>query len=176
MAESPAAHLFVINDARALAWILSEKRLAFSHHLLRAVYTLLPGQAVLLYTTQQCFGGYTRKARSSRIIGEAVSTSPVKAMSEPYKVDGRTFPFGCTIDLVRIARREDAPEFGELVSHLHAFKGAWNLRLRSSLVPLDKHDYEVISRELDRKAVPPDDAMSDYVPFRPKPATRRPSR
>ena len=165
MAEPPAAHLCVINDARALAWILSEGRLAFSEHWFGALKRLMPGHRMLLYTTQQCFGGPTRAGRS-RIIGEAILTSRFKLTRVPYRLAGRTFPVEGAIEIIRLAPLADSVVFVELVPRLHGFKGVWNLRLRGAPVPLDEHDCSLISAELARKAVNLDDVMGNYMSYR----------
>ena len=162
MEQSAAAHLFVISDARALAWILTTKHLAFGSRWRRAVQGLQPGNRVLLYTTQRCFGGSFSTTRP-RVIGECVLTSSVETMKHPYVLDDRVFPLGCTIDLISLAPRAAAPDFADLVPRLHAFKGAWNLRLRGAPVPLDEHDYGLIHDELARTAMEPARALNEYV-------------
>jgi hypothetical protein len=117
---------------------------------------------MLLYTTQRCFGGSFSSVRP-RVIGECVLTSSVETMKRPYVLDDRVFPLGCTIDLISLVPRDAAPDFADLAPRLHAFKGAWHLRLRSAPVPLDEHDYQLIRSEL-TQARPPQEVLHEYVP------------
>jgi hypothetical protein len=162
MEQKAAAHLFVVSDARALAWILRESRLAFGQRRLRTVQDLRPGHRIVLYTTQRCFGKLSKTSRPL-VIGEAVLTSAVTILEKPYTLDERTFPLGCTIELVCLAPRSSAPDFLKLVPRLNAFKGSWYLRLRSAPVPLNDHDYRVISDELARTALEPAGVLTEYV-------------
>jgi hypothetical protein len=163
MEQTTPAHLFVISDARALAWILSQGRLAFGDRLRHSAKGFKPGHRILLYTTQRCFGGSNHNTQRPFVIGEGVLTSDVETLKEPYKLDERVFPLGCTMDLVSLAPRAEAPDFAKLVPRLHGFKGAWHLRLRGTLVPLDEHDYRLISNELARTAMEPTRILAEYV-------------
>ena len=163
MPDSPSAHLFVVNDDRALAWILGQKRLAFSEYRSKSVQRLPVGHHMFLYATLDCFRGRRTGGGRSSVIGKVALTSPVRPLTEPYKLAGRVFPVGCTIELVYLIPRANAPQLAHLVPQLHAFRGAWNLRLRGSPVPLDQHDFRVISTELASRSVNPDEAIGDYL-------------
>jgi hypothetical protein len=163
MLESSASQLFVISNAEALAWVLGEKRVAFSRQRARTVERLTPGSRLFLYATSRCFRG---KFSGSQIIGEVSITGKAQPMDTPVTFGDYRFSIECPISIIELAPIEQAPKLPPLVPQLHAFKdmSAWHLRLRGALVPLDDHDYELLSSTLSSATeVDTEEVISNYA-------------
>lgn len=158
-----AAHLLVIGEREALAWVLSEQRMAFPPSREEAI-ALRPDALLLLYTTRGCFHNPTRDR--GRVIGEARVAGPVERLRQPVRFGGRDFTIGCALTLERIVALGEGVELAPLVPRLAAFPdpSSWSARMRRPLVPLDDRDLALIRSHLARIA-PQDrhDAVASYL-------------
>ncbi|MGC4806505.1 hypothetical protein [Micromonospora sp. DT233] len=162
MPTPPAAHIVVLSDARALAWVLGEGRMAFSNRRRRALADLSPGSPMFLYVTSRCFRGLPY-GEESGLIGKVIVTSLVAQLDKPIAFGGNSFGMGCSIAVDRLLRPSQMVNLGPLVPDLHAFHGAWHLRLRAGFIPLDQHDNEVIHERLARESTSLEEACDAYM-------------
>lgn len=158
-----SAHLLVIGDCDALAWVLGEQRMAFPAYRRREVSALQPGDALLLYTTRGCFHNPTRDR--GRIIGLAGALDTPTSLSEPVEVAGREFTLGCAIELGTLAPLGRGVELAPLVPELETFtnKHGWATRLRRPLVRVTTSDAKRLRSLLRPLAGPPGDALPAYL-------------
>src|SRR4051812_31668265 len=98
--SAPAAHLLVIGERTALAWVLGEQRMAFTANRRTEASRLRRGDALLLYTTRGPYHTPTRDR--GRVIGEATVLAPVAPLTEPVAFEGREFPIGCPLRVERL--------------------------------------------------------------------------
>ena len=136
-----SAYLLIIGDRRALGWILTTRRMAFSEPLRSEPRRLSSGDTLLLYTTRGCFKNPSRDR--GRVIGEATVLSAPERAADPLVIGDRVFPFLCDLRLTKLAALGSGPELAEHVPELHALNASgrgWATRLRRPLVPLDDHD------------------------------------
>jgi hypothetical protein len=162
--SGPAAHLLVIGEREALAWVLSEQRMAFPATREREALALERDALLLLYTTRGCFHNPTRDR--GRIIGQARVTSSPRRLADPVRFGEREYPIGCSLAVQRLVARGEGVELARLVPRMAAFPDAatWSVRLRRSLVPLGDHDLALARGELERlPSGSVDDAVATYV-------------
>lgn len=89
-----ASYLLILGHRDALAWVLTNGRMAFGDRSVAQARRLQVGDELLIYTTRGCFKNPTRDR--GRVIGLAtVQTEPVLA-SAPVEVGGRTFRTSAT--------------------------------------------------------------------------------
>lgn len=159
----PAAHLLVIGERAALAWVLSEQRMAFSANRRTDAARLRIGDHLLLYTTRGTFHNPTRDR--GRVIGEARVLAPVEPLPEPVVLDGREFPLGCPLAIERLAPLRSGVELAPLVPTLESFPdpATWSARMRRPLVPLTSNDAERLRRALREVAGPPEAVLASYL-------------
>lgn len=144
-----SAFLVVIADRAAVGWILSESRTAFPSADKPEVWSLRPGDDLLLYTTRRAFGSPTRDR--GRVIGTAQVASHVDVLENPVCFGGRQFPIGCDLELKLLVPYGSGVILADHVSDLDTFKDAganWSLRLRRALLQLSEHDARFLSDEL----------------------------
>lgn len=156
-------YLLVIGDRQALAWVLSQQRMAFSQRRRTSAEHLRPGDRLFLYTTRSCFKNPTRDR--GRVIGEATTTSPVTALDAPVVFGDRDFTAGCSLRLDTLAVAHGGVELSKLVEKMHAFRvpDRWAVYLRRPLVPLDAADATLIRTHLTQVAGPPTaEALDGY--------------
>ena len=107
------AHLLVIGDSVALAWVLGEQRMAFPP-LRRAQATALEiGDELLIYTTRGCFGNPTRDL--GRVMALATVKTNVKDLAEPVVFGERRFTSGCGLKIQGLAPLRTGVELQPLV-------------------------------------------------------------
>lgn len=162
--SAPAAHLLVIGERQALAWILTEQRMAFPPSRAAEAMALRPDDPLLLYTTRGCFHNPTRDR--GRVIGEARVAGTVERLETPVRFDDREYPTGCGLVLDLLSPLGQGVELAPLVPQLAAFPDptSWSVRMRRSLVALDGSDAALIRRHL--KAVAAHDrraAVASYL-------------
>lgn len=160
-----ADYLLMIGDQRALGWLLSEQRMAFTDLRRSEVRDLAPGDRLFLYTTQGCFGNPNRDV--GRVIAQGWARSSVRKLDKSLHLAGRRFSAGCAVEFKTVTAWRTGLVFKSLRSNLRFFDGAgeyWSFRLRRPLVRLDKADATVLARRLrrlDLHAV--EDVLSDYA-------------
>ncbi len=158
-----AARIFVIAERSALAWILTESRIAFPARSAEQARVLVPGDALFLYTTRGCFHNPTRDR--GRIIGEARVASAVTQLPDPVRFGDRLFPIGCAIHVDTLAPRGDGLELAPLVEALRAFpnKSSWSAWMRRTLIPLNGRDVVLVRRGLRALEPPSPVAVATYL-------------
>lgn len=159
----PSDHLVLISDRDALAWVLSNARMAFASNRRRAAEALRVGDNLLLYTTRGCFHNPTRDR--GRVIGAATVGSLVVQLQEPVVFGDREFAYGCDLLIEHLAPFGEGVVMAELVDELRLFPkpAAWSAVLRRSLVPLERQDAELLRRRLRNCAIEPSTALAGYL-------------
>ena len=157
-----ASYLLVIGDREALAWILTEARMAFPAYRRREVADLKTGDDLFLYTTRGCFRNPTRDR--GRVIGLAKALEPPTQLSEPVTVAGREFELGCSIKLSRLTPYPDGVELAPLIPELDSFpnKHGWATSLRRPLFFLEVGDARLLAGLMTVRRQP-SDAIPGYV-------------
>jgi hypothetical protein len=92
--------------------------------------------------------------------------SSVVELDEPPTFGKRSFPFGCSLAIGRLAPFGHGIELAPLVPQLHAFapSGAgWSTRLRRPLVTLDNHDFRLLNSELTPATQEVSQVVDDYT-------------
>lgn len=118
-AADPAARLLLLADSEALAWVLSEQRMAFRAHRAADAGALKVRDRLFLYTTRGCFRNPTRDR--GRIIGEASVASKVADLDDPVEIGGRIFTIGCRLKIKQLTPLHQGVELAPLVSQLKTF-------------------------------------------------------
>jgi hypothetical protein len=156
------SYLLVIGDARPLAWVLAEQRMAFPILRKFQAAALEIGDELFIYTTRGCFH---RKGDGGRVIGLALVSSDVRDLAEPVVFNEHRYTSGCTLDIQGVAPLGDGVKLGPLVPQLHAFPEgrAWSMRLRRPPVPLDEHDAALLRHRLNPLLEPLSRHLDPYV-------------
>ena len=94
----PQNYLLVIGDAAALAWVLSEERMAFSSLRRSQAMSLEIGDELLIYTTRGCFHNPGRDP--GRVMGLANVTTQVRDLDEPVIFGERLYTSGCALAIL----------------------------------------------------------------------------
>ncbi|MEU6023487.1 hypothetical protein [Micromonospora sp. NPDC047134] len=158
----PAAHIAVLSDARAIAWVLSEGRIAFNLRLKRALAGLSLGSPLFLYVTSRCFRPVPFRGKSG-LIAKVGVTSPVTRLDQPVVFGNRNFGMGCSVEILQLLAPSQMVTLGPLVPELDAFHGAWHLRLRAGFIPLNEHDYQLLDEKLSGESTNLRDAVDAYA-------------
>jgi hypothetical protein len=157
------SYLLVISDARPLAWVLAEQRMAFPTLGKSRAATFEIGDELFIYTTRGCFHRPTRDR--GRVIGLALVSSDVRDLAEPVVFNERRYTSGCTLDIQGVAPLHEGVELRPLVPQLNAFQDgdAWSVRLRQPPVPLDEQDAALLKRELNPLIEPLSSHLDAYI-------------
>lgn len=163
MESTPAAHIAVFSDHRALAWVLANNRMAFGRAS-RLTAQLQPGSPLLLHATTRCFRGSSHPSVTG-IVGHATVTTPLKQLAEPLTLGDLTLHHGCALRIDQLVKPPDAVPLGKLVDRLHAFQGmtGWRFKLMNSPVGLDDHDYNLLAERLAAVAQDPSAVIDTYT-------------
>jgi hypothetical protein len=158
-----AAHLLIIGERDALAWVLREQRMAFPSYRRQEASALQPGDELLLYTTRGCFHNPGRDR--GRVIGLAEAVERPVDLPQPFEVAGRTFTVGCRIEIGLLTPLGDGVELAPLVPELASFpnKHGWATRLRRPLVSIAEDDAKRLVKRLRPRAQPPAEVLSGYL-------------
>ena len=161
--ETDEAYLVVLGDREPIAWVLAGRRMAFSAHRADSVRALPVGTRLFLYATRGAFRNPNRDR--GRVIGQATTTSPVVSFDEPVRFGDVAFTVGCDLVLDSVAPLHSGPELQPLVPRLHAFPkpAAWSVYLRRPLVPLDRHDVDLLTAALKGVARDPAKEIAHYL-------------
>lgn len=121
------------------------------------------GAQLLLYATRGAYHNPT--AHRGRVFAAATAATDSSPLAEPVTFGDRSFTTGFSLDITALAPLHGGFELEPLVPKLHAFpkKHAWSVYLRRPLVPLDKHDLRLLSRQIATVAADPADHVADYV-------------
>ena len=78
---------------------------------------------------------------------------------------GRTFPIGCSFELLELAPRHEGVVLAELVAELAVFPNAstWSARMRRPLLSLPDDDAKLIERELTELTRQPVGVLARYM-------------
>lgn len=166
---APASYLVVIGDRDAVAWLLTQQRMAFPDYRAREVSALLPGDELLIYTTRGCFHNPTRDR--GRVIATAQATSAVERLDPHVVVAERTFGLGCQLAVMTLAPYPQGVELAPLVPDLDVFprKSGWPTRIRRPLVRLPEQDAKLLRRRLKpHVAADLDRAVDSYLDKLPR--------
>jgi len=158
----PSSFLVIIGDARGLAWILREHRMAFPTTS-RGGGELAQGDKLFLLTTRACFGNPTKDR--TRIVGKASVASAVVRFDPSLKLADRTFDRGFDLMIEQVVPFRTGVELQPLVSNLDAFpnKRAWSGWLRRPLLRLSEKDALLLNRHLQSLRGVPDESIPDYL-------------
>ncbi|MFI5949762.1 hypothetical protein ACIA8B_19535 [Micromonospora chalcea] len=140
----PRSYLLVLGERAAIAWVLSEERMAFPSMARREVAALAQGDQLYLYATRGAWHNPTRDR--GRIIAKATATSAAQALDEPIVLVERKFYAGCTLLINGLVPYPGGLELAPLVPQLKAFpkSHAWSIYLRRALLALPDRDAQVI--------------------------------
>jgi hypothetical protein len=163
VADRRNAYLLILGHRQGLAWVLRNKKMAFSAARSSDGKRLVIGDRLFLYTSRGCFGNPTRDR--GRVMGEATVVSKVHALSEPLVIADREFAYACDIELSTLAPYRQGLAIADLVSELSIFPDAatWSFKLRRPLLPLEPADASLIARKLRRFVGPPSETLDDYL-------------
>lgn len=169
-------NLLVLGERAALAWVLTEQRMAFPAHRAREADALRPGDPLLLYTTRGCFHNPTRDR--GRVMGEATVAGPARRLATPVAFGDHEFPIGCDLVIERIAPFGRGVELAPLVDRLRAFPDprSWSARMRRALVPLPAADLRLLRRRLEPLLVDRAAAVPSYIATLPDSRSPRSAR
>jgi len=142
------SYLLVLSDATALAWVLSEQRMAFPAGRRAKAADLEVGDELLIYTTRGCFNNPVRDR--GMVTGLALVKSALYDLHKPVEFAGRRFTSGCDLSIEGLAGVHRGVELKPLVPELRAFPDPahWSAWLRRALVPLDEHDADRLKSQL----------------------------
>ena len=157
------SYLLVIGDAKPLAWVLAEQRMAFPSLRRSRAAALEIGDELFIYTTRGCFHNPGRDR--GLVIGLALVSSDVRDLAKTVVFSEHRYTSGCTIDIQGIAPLREGVELRPLVPQLHAFPDgrAWSMRLRRPPVPLDKHDAALLKHRLNPLLEPLNRHLDAYI-------------
>ena len=147
--QDAAAYLLILGSVEGLAWVLREKRMAFTRANASRAERLQPGNRLFLYTTRGIHGKPMRDR--GLVIGEAKVASEVEEVRRPIKIGERDYTHACAIRLVSLAPYREGVELAPLIPHLEVFatKGAgWSALLRRPLLALPATDAELLTEKL----------------------------
>ena len=160
-----STYLLILSEREAVAWVLSQQRMAFPARRRAEIDRLAVGDRLILLTTRGCWHNPTRDR--TRLIGTAEVTSPVRALDDTVTIAGRDFTRGCDLKLERVTPYRTGVEVAPLVPELEVFPdtrpGAWAVRIRRPLVQLGRADTELLTGRLAAVAGDPAELVPDYV-------------
>ncbi|MFC4909893.1 hypothetical protein [Actinomadura gamaensis] len=160
---SASTYLLILGEVRAIAWVLSESRMAFPRTPRSEVNQLAVGDELLIYATRGAFGNPTRDR--GRVIGRATVISTVTELDEPVEIARREFPRGCALSIDALAPFRSGVELQPLVEYLDAFPDpkVWSVRLRRPLLRLSERDANLLREALRPMAGSPDEHLGSYL-------------
>jgi hypothetical protein len=142
------SYLLILGDRDAIAWVLSEQRMAFPATPRAELAALTAGDRLLLYATRGAWGNPTRDR--GRVIGTATVRSAVRALDETLEIADRSFHSGCDLRIDGLVPYPGGVELQPLVGRLAAFPkpAAWSVYLRRALLQFPQQDVDVITEHL----------------------------
>lgn len=157
------SYLLVLSEATALAWVLTEQRMAFPARRRSKAMALEIGDELIIYTTRGCF--HNPRRDRGRAMGLALVKSSLHDLPKPVVLGERRFTSGCDLSIEGLAAVHHGVELHPLVPELHAFPDptGWAAWLRRPLLPLDAHDADRLKSELIPLLEPYSRHMESYV-------------
>ncbi|GAA5036453.1 hypothetical protein GCM10023317_90380 [Actinopolymorpha pittospori] len=158
-----SSFLLVLGEREALAWVLRERRMAFTGLRRREVERLSVGDELFLLTTRGCFHNPTRDR--TRLIGRATVASEVTPLLPAIELGSRTFTRGCSLDIQLLAPYLSGVELSLLVPMLDSFPSGdtWGIWLRRSLVSLCSRDAATVRAAVDEACGAFDTEVTAYL-------------
>jgi hypothetical protein len=152
----------ILGERDAIAWVLSEQRMAFPSTPRAEVKALTAGDRLFLYATRGAWHNPSRDR--GRIIGTATAKSAVQLLDEPVEIAGRRFVSGCRLSVDGLVPYPGGLELGPVVGQLGAFPkpAAWSVYLRRALLRLSTTDVQLLTRELRPLLRAHKDALATY--------------
>jgi hypothetical protein len=171
-ASRPSRYLLILGDRDGLAWVLRNRRMAFTESRAAEIRELRSGDRLFLYTSRGCYHNPTRDR--GRVIGKAETTSAVTRLDEPIAIGNREFSYACDIELDSLAPFRKGVILADLVPRLEVFpdERSWSARMRRPLLVLPAKDARLIAKELAPLARPVEETIHDYVDRSPASRTR----
>ncbi|MGI5163390.1 hypothetical protein ACQEU3_03450 [Spirillospora sp. CA-253888] len=165
---SAQSYLLILGERRAIAWVLSEQRMAFPRRLRPEESRLAVGDELFVYATRGAFGNPTRDR--GRVIGRAVVASAVTGLDRPVEIAGREFPRGCDLRIDELAPFRTGVELQPLVERMAAFPNpkAWSVYLRRPLLHLPARDADLLRDELRPLSGARTDTLKGYLDRAPE--------
>ncbi|WP_280266738.1 hypothetical protein [Nocardia wallacei] len=156
-------YLLVLSDGLALRWVLENDRFAFTAAGQSKSKKLDIGDTLFMVTTRGCWGNPHQD--TTRVIGTATVSGPVRDYHEPVLIAGRKFICGCPLTIENLAPIGAGAELSTLIPKLETFgdNSNYGIKLRNTLVPLTPDDALVIHDQLADTVGDPIDHVSDYV-------------
>ena len=135
-----STYLLVLSEREAIAWVLSEQRMAFPASRSMSVRTLAVGDGLLLYATRDAWHRPIRDR--GRIFGAATVASTVSDLDVPVEIAERQFGSACELRIDGVVPYPGGLELQPLVHKLAAFPKpeAWSAYMRRTLVSLPGED------------------------------------
>ena len=161
-----ASHLVIIGEGEALAWVLLNRRMAFTVHRRTMATAVRQDDEVFIYTTRGAFHNPTRDR--GRVIARARASTATEFLPEPVEIAGRTFELACDLELLGLAPLGAGVELVPLVERLEAFpnKRGWKIWLRRPVLELPRADADLVRRLVDDVARAPADVVGAYLDWR----------
>lgn len=160
-----ATHLVILNERKAIAWVLTTRQMAFPPLGAEpAAAAIKANDCLLLYSTRGAFHNPTK--HRGPVFGSAIAASDVVRLTNGIVVAGRLFAAACALQLHKLATCGSGADLAELVPQLESFpnKRAWAIRLRRPYLTLTTADADLIETELARHATSDtESAISTYV-------------
>jgi hypothetical protein len=136
----------VINDHKALEWVIASEKMAFRSS--ARVPAIGPGEPFAIYLTRGAYHNPTKDGSQIVALGRFAS----ELIRGGVMVDGVQYQRSCRLVITATSEPRKGLPFPPLVDDL-AFirsKRAWATYLRRTLVPIDDSDFALIAREFER--------------------------
>lgn len=162
-AANRSTYLLILGDREGLAWVLHNRRMAFTESRVTEIAELRAGDQLLLYTSRGCYRNPTRDR--GRVIGEAEARHAVARLKKPIPIGEREFSHTCDIQLKSLAPFRDGVMLTDLVPKLDVFPDArsWSARMRRPLLKLPPNDARLLLARLASIARPADENIRGYL-------------
>jgi len=136
--------MFVIGEAEALDWVLTEERMAFRAHV--KTVELAVGDRVAIYASRGTWHNPTRDRAQLAAIGSISRSVAEKEIA----VGSETMPAWCELSFSMKLPSRDGVEFAPLVPRLSFItkKESWGTALRRTIVRLPERDLAVLEKAL----------------------------
>ncbi|MEU3054367.1 hypothetical protein [Streptomyces griseus] len=161
MPEAAAYYLLVVSDREALGWILDSQRAAFPPSRRKTPSHLNINDRLVIYTTRGCFRNPTRDR--GRLVAQARVRSSEAVLDSPIQFGERSFVRGCDLEIASLAPLDSGPVLADLVTRLQTFPTSWATHIRRTLVPLNDHDFTVLTDAIAAVAAPRGSAIQPYL-------------
>lgn len=159
-----SSHLLILGERDAIAWVVSQQRMAFTaDRAARAATAVSLGDELFLYATRGAF--HNPRLDRGRVFGRAIASTPVEVLRKPMLLAGKTFTHGFAFDLDSLTAPRVGIDLADLVPKLATFrnKTGWASTLRRPLVTLVSEDAKLIRRLLRKETATPSEWISRYV-------------